>query len=91
MGYVSNKKGNSQCDTCPPHAIPANSLGINFAGSENRPGHLMTQPFRYATMIRTSQGQSGARRLVTANKELNAFGSWQGAPEGSKQPLKNKF
>ena len=51
----------------------------------------MTQPFRYATMIRTSQGQSGARHLVSANKELNAFGSWSGASGGSKQPLKNKF
>jgi hypothetical protein len=91
MGYVSNKKSNSQCETCPLPSIPANPLGINFAGSENRPGHLMTQPFRYATMIRTSQGQSGARHLVSANKELNAFGSWSGASGGSKQPPKNRF
>lgn len=76
---------------CPIRAIPSNPLGINFAGSTNRPGHLMTKPFLYATRIRTSQGQSGTRRVTYANKQLNPFGSWEGAPGGSMAPIRNTF
>ena len=76
---------------CPKKSIPSNSLGINFGGSENRPGNLMTVPFRYAINIRSALGRTGSSKITYANKELNAFGRWAGVPGGSGAPPRNYF
>lgn len=87
MSFTTNR---TICD-CPIRAISKHPLGINFAGSTNRPSFLMTQSFLYATRIRTSQGQPGARRTAYANRQLNPFGSWESSPGGSMAPIRNTF
>ena len=77
---------NDQC-SCPKPALPGNPLGINFGGTENRPGFLMTKPFIHATNIRNPQ----CSKPTFANIQLNAFGRWSGAPRGSGAPPRNKF
>ena len=72
---------------CPKPALPGNPLGINFGGTENRPGFLMTQPFIHATNIRNPQ----CTKPTFANIQLNAFGKWSGGPRGSGAPPRNKF
>ena len=45
----------------------------------------------YAMYIRGSRGRPGYQRLQTGNQPLNAFGSYAGAPGGSRAPPRNKF
>lgn len=45
----------------------------------------------YAMHVRASYGRPGYQRFTFGSKQLNAFGSYAGAPGGYRQPPKNRF
>ena len=61
-----------------------------FSGTTNTPGFLITDPFLLSTIVRTSRF-SNAGKTVFANRSLNVFGQWEGAPGGSGSPPRNNF
>lgn len=68
-----------------------NKNGNRFSGNAgNRPGFLITNSFLMSTQIRTANYQRGTK-ISFANKSLNSFGRWAGAPGGSGRPPRNFF
>lgn len=63
-----------------------------FNGNTNQPGYLVTEPFLYSTLVRTSHNQNAGKTVFqNMSNKMNAFGRWEGAPGGSGQPPKNSF
>lgn len=62
-----------------------------FSNNTNRPSFLITEPFLYATLVRNSIGRSSCKTTKFINKQLNAFGRWEGAPGGSQKAILNAF
>ena len=78
------------CNHCPNPVLPKS--GIAFGGNLNLPGYLATQPFILAqTVSPAATARGGAGRTQFINNQINAFGSYAGAPAGSGQPPRNKF
>jgi hypothetical protein len=78
------------CNHCPNPVLPKS--GIAFGGNLNLPGYLATQPFILAqTVSPAATARGGAGRTQFINNQINAFGSYSGAPAGSGQPPRNKF
>jgi hypothetical protein len=50
----------------------------------------ISKKMRYAQMIRTATDAKNGKQYYAMNK-VNAYGSWQGAPGGYGQALKNVF
>ena len=46
---------------------------------------------RYSDLIRTSTFYTAGQSLKYANRSLNEYGSWAGAPTGYGQPPRNQF
>ncbi len=100
MGYGSSYKprrinyrkclyGNVQC---PQKSYNKNNSSGYYSGNLITSGFLSTDVYQQSNQIQkaTSFGTKGT--LITfANRKLNAFGSWQGSPYGSKSPPRNKF
>lgn len=61
-----------------------------FTGNTNRPGFLITNPYLLSTIVRTARF-ANAGKTVFANRPINYFGSWTGAPGGSGSPPRNTF
>jgi hypothetical protein len=61
-----------------------------FSGNTNKPEFLITDPYLLSTLVRTASF-SNSGKTVFANRSLNAYGRWEGAPGGSGCPLKNTF
>mgnify|MGYP001205455993 CR=1 FL=1 len=61
-----------------------------FSGNTNKPTFLVTDPFLLSTIVRTSRFSNGGK-TVFANRPVNYFGSWTGAPGGSGSPPRNTF
>ena len=59
------------------------SFGGNMVDSSK------TNAMRYSQIVRVYGQNNGSTRYV--NNELNAFGSYSGAPGGSRAPPKNSF
>ena len=77
---------------CPEKVYNKNNSSGYFSGNLITSGFLSTNVYDQSNQIQkaTSFGTKG--KLITfANRELNAFGSWQGSPYGSKSPPRNKF
>ena len=55
-------------------------------------GFLSTNVYEVSHQIQKAS-KFGIRGTIlnNANKNLNAFGSWEGSPYGSKSPPRNKF
>lgn len=61
-----------------------------FSGNTNKPEFLITDPFLLSQLVRTAHF-SNSGKTVFANKTLNAYGRWEGAPGGSGAPPRNTF
>ena len=61
-----------------------------FSGSTNKPQFLITNPYLLSTLVRTAR-YANAGKTVFANRSLNAYGRWEGAPGGSGSPPRNTF
>lgn len=61
-----------------------------FSGNTNKPGFLITNPYLISTLVRTASLKNSGK-TVFANRSLNAYGRWEGAPGGSGCPPKNRF
>lgn len=62
------------------------------AFSNNKPNFQITEPFLYSTLVRNSVGNRiSCKKTRFINKQLNAFGSWEGAPSGSQKSITNLF
>lgn len=75
---------------CPTTKNGTTKQGNFFNGNTNRPGFLVTDPFILSQYVRIALLRKGGN-TVFANKTLNAYGRWEGAPGGSGAPPKNTF
>ena len=66
---------------------PVNYVKLNTGGNDPK----INPAIAYAMYIRGSRGRPGYQRIQTGNQPLNAFGSYAGAPGGSRAPPRNKF
>lgn len=82
---------NKSC-VCP---TPATFSGkqSGFFGGNNNYSHLATRASKCSNAIITASkfGLRGGTRVNFANRQLNAFGRWDGAPGGSGRPIRNQF
>lgn len=84
---LNHRKYRCNCNT----TTNGNTKQANFfSGSNNKPEFLVTDPFILAQIVRTASLRH-AGKTVFANKTLNAYGRWEGAPGGSGAPPKNIF
>jgi hypothetical protein len=78
--------------SCPPKVYNKNKSAGYFSGNLITSGFLSTNVYQLSTQIQIASSTGSKANLVTyANKNLNAFGSWEGAPYGFKSPPRNKF
>jgi hypothetical protein len=77
---------------CPNPATFSGTQGGFFGGNNNQ-SHLATKAsIRSNTIITASKfGRKGGSKTNFANKQLNPFGRWDGAPGGSGKPIRNQF
>jgi hypothetical protein len=61
-----------------------------FTGNTNQPQFLVTEPYLLSTLVRTARF-TNAGKTVFANRTLNAYGRWEGAPGGSGSSPRNTF
>jgi len=90
MSYNSNKnKYKCPCN----NTTDGTTKNANFfSGNTNMPTFLITDPFLYATLVRTAHYQNaGKTRFINKSLQINSFGKWEGAPGGSGSPPKNQF
>ena len=84
------QNNHNSCNKCPKPVLP--KPGIAFGGNLNLPGYLATEPFILAqTVSPAATARGGAGRVQFINNQINAYGSYAGAPAGSGQPPRNKF
>ena len=98
QGYVPFRINFSRCQTGACPKPPSHKTLVNagfFSGNNVTSGFQQTQPYVLALAARLARDHSGAgskrQRVEYANKQLNAFGRWEGAPGGSGQPPRNSF
>ena len=88
VGYVTASRRKYQCDFA--GVTKTNKKTNTFSNNTNNPSFLITEPFLYANLVRNN-GRSSCKTTQFMNKQLNAFGRWQGAPGGSLAAIKNRF
>ena len=77
---------------CLPKVYNKNNSSGYFSGNLITSGFLSTNVHRISKQIQVASSTGSKGKLITfANKQLNAFGSWNGAPYGSISPPRNKF
>jgi hypothetical protein len=77
---------------CPKPATFSGKQGGFFGGNNNQ-SHLATKASIRSNAILTASnfGRRGGTKTNFANKQLNAFGRWAGAPGGFGKPIRNQF
>lgn len=66
---------------------PVDYVKLNTGGNDPK----FNPAIAYALYVRGSLGRPGYQQLRTGNQPLNPFGSYAGAPGGSRAPPRNKF
>lgn len=95
--YIPRRINYNKCAThnkviCPPKILNKNNSSGYFSGNLITSGFLSTITFQQSIQIQKATSFGSKGKLITfANNKLNAFGSWQGSPQGSKSPPRNKF
>ena len=89
--YVEQPVQKKIC-VCPSPATFSGKQG-GFFGGNNNYSHIVTRASIYSHTILTATnfGRKGSTRTKFANKQLNPFGRWEGAPGGYGRPIRNKF
>ena len=78
---------NKNCK-CPPKVL----FNTNTSGNIVSSGFLSTKKYTISNEIKnaTNYSSKGTKHLTYANKQLNAFGSWNGA-NNIRKKLRNSF
>jgi hypothetical protein len=74
--------------SCPK---PVFSKQNAYSGNYNVQGYLNTDWFKFSQNVNIAATSRGGSKFTIVNKNINAFGSYQGAPGGWGQPPRNKF
>jgi len=75
---------------CPIKATLTNPYSSSYLGSYNEVGSLTNPKMEISTIIRTAIPAKNLNYTIV-NKNINPYGSYFGAPNGSGSPIKNKF
>jgi hypothetical protein len=98
QGYVPFRINFSRCQNgacpIPPSHKALRNAGF-FSGNMVTSGFTMTQPFLLSLQAHQAIHHSGAgkqlQRVTFANKDLNAFGRWEGGPGGFGRAPRNNY
>jgi hypothetical protein len=88
MPYHNHQCVKSSITLCPLPAHP--KQGISFGGNLHVPGSEVTTAFRNAQRVKYDTTRMQGQRMFI-NKTLNVYGTYAGAPGGSKGPPRNTF
>jgi len=86
QGYIPYRINTSKCKKCPITPV-FNHTASSFS---NLSRYMLFSMQLRQSVEQLSSGQHN-QRWEQANKTLNAFGRWEGAPGGSGCARKNKF